>query len=300
MSLRLEAKSLIERTRRRIQDEGAYAWTDDEILEAADDILNELATSVRLAGRDHELDCLQLPRGSFEGDGRYKWTYRLPPYVQAVRLVEGSFNGNRGTVTFPYAILTHREIGSQLRSNPTWSYDQGSQEGVIALYGPVERYDRVDVWFNRRYASLHHGVAGAGTSGTTLEFDQSATRTGPLSPMDDVYSGLDVMFLTGAAMGEFVSLDGYAGAARVATFAAPLTGTPAPGDEYALGTPLAPVHNEYFLQRIAHQLFLRSGNMEFVNQQDRYLHYLRDRFQSALDARMTDQPKTMWSSRTRR
>ena len=283
--------------RRHVQDEGETAWLDVTILEAVDEVLQDIATAIRQVNHDYDLFKIELaPATDLTELERLLYFYRLPEYVQSLRMLEGRRNGILKPTPIPYVPLTHRDVGRSYQAVPTWTFGEGNHQGGIQLAGRMTGFDAIVIWFIRRYAELHYGVAEGGST-STIVFDTS-TNIGPVVERDDVYVGLEVLINSGNADGDLRVITDYDGATHTATVTPNFSGAVGLGDSYDLVPPISPEFNHYLIHRTAFELILRSGNDRWIELERPHMNGLEQRFTAAIETRIQDEPKRMWTTRT--
>lgn len=290
MATYLTARKLVSKVRQRIGDEaqgssGLTKWSDAEILDAADDIYQEVGETVRMAHNDHELDRVELSlTDDFTNVEPYWYEYSLPEYVRNIRWVEGVDQAGNGIAIQPvvFSELESRQLFQAGRSMAAWTMTRWGRPGNFSIYGNLfGQVTTVRIWFIRRYPPLHFGTAdGASTSGT-LVFQSSPT--GEVVLRDDLYTGMDAV---NEDTGSLARITNYVGATRSATLSVSEDWS---GDSYSLVLPLEPEIGEYFIQKIAMHFFMRSGNDQMMAVTATLLGSLESRAKATLARRVQGQ-----------
>jgi len=287
MATYLTARKLVTKIRQRIGDEqqgssGLTKWSDADILEAADDIFQEVSETTRMAHADHELDRLELTlETDFTSVEAFWWEYSLPEYVRNVRWVEGVDANSSSVLIQPvsHSELEARQWSQTHRMPTTWTLTRWGRPGSFSIHGNLANsITKVRIWFIRRYPALHYGTADAGSSSGTLVFQ--ASPTGDVVLRDDLYTGMDVV---NEDTGSLARITDYVGSTRSATLSKSEDWSSA---SYSLVLPLEPEISEYFVQKVAMHFFMRSGNDQMMTVTAALLGDLESRAKATLARRL--------------
>jgi hypothetical protein len=302
--LALNCVKAITRVRRRVQDANSIAFQDVEVLEAIDDALQPIYTTLRLAGRGDEMDRLAVPRSSMTEITSEVLEFRLPETVGEIRLIEGETSSTTKPVPLLHAQhLMEKESGRGFGSlnQPVWFFSRFGRPGEIQIRGRSIEFTNFNIWHARHWPPLHYGTATAGGA-NTLTFP--AAPTGDLSLRDDVYIGMDVEITADPAspanVGALGRITDYVGATRVATFEANWPAVTSNQTTYALVVPLEPEHTDYMVEEAAFELFSQLGETEALQQMAMRLGHLRERFTVSVQHRQTQDGLRLWSGRRTR
>lgn len=292
------ARRLVDRVRSLVQDYGATAWRSDEVLDAVDAAMGEIAITRAQAGEDHEIDRITYSPSDFTEVAPYWYELRLPEYVKSVRKVEGRRTGASSVVPILEGTLEDkdREHSAMARGWPRWMFTGPGRPGTLSIVGDPSRFNNVTVWILRRYPPLHFGTAKAGGSTTTILFDDSATTlSGRVIKRPDLYVGMDLEFDAGATdEDQLVRVTAFDG--QTATFEPAIT-TATDGQPYSVCAPIEPEALEYLQQKTAFHLAQRAGNLEQIRALSNYLRHLEDRYRVMVASRSSSAPKRFYSSR---
>jgi hypothetical protein len=244
---------------------------------------------------------LDLTPNQFTTIERFWNEINLSEQVGSVQLVEGYVSGAPRGLKFEESQLVDRDTtrGPYQAGLPQWQYTSMSVPGKISVFGDINGYTIIRIWFHRRFPGYHHGTA-RGTSTTTLTFDtNAATRVGDLVLRDDLYNGLLVEIDSDATQSSNVDairrIVSYTGGVATMDSAWPATTTTGV-TTYSLVLPSEPEHANYIVQLCAKQFYIRMGNAEYLAAQAQYLASLEDRFKAGLSARARA-PKRLWNRR---
>lgn len=188
----ITASRLVEAVRAVVQDRGKTTWSDNEILDAAHEEFGSIWQTIKLAGRDHELDFLDLAASEFTKlpGNDHIWEYQLPEWVGAVRLVKQ----NPGTGYIDGQVIDRMELHDAETANRLrlgWTFTEGAYPGKFAIWGRMASPPAsIRVWFIRRFVPPPHWgpCSGAGTT-TRVLFPTAGNLVGRIVPRDDVYVG---------------------------------------------------------------------------------------------------------------
>ncbi len=299
----LNCADALNRVRRRIVDTSENMFSDDEVLEAMDEALQPIFTTVRLAGESHEMDEINIPKSDFTDISTGVLEFSLPEIVADIREVEGVTAAELAPVPLPRAYIQEKDLGRGFGSStlPAWFFSKFGRPGRIQLRGRANEFKSFNIWFTRRWAPMHFGTAASGTT-TTLVFDASPDG-GVVIPRDDVYSGLDLEVTADPTeptnVGALARIQAYVGSTRTVTFEKALPAAANLTTTYALVIPLDPELTKYFIEETAYELLSRLDETENLLIMERRLGFLRERFSTSLRMRQTTEPKRVYSSRRR-
>lgn len=298
--LAINAIKAITRVRRRVQDTGSVAYTDAEVLEAIDDALSPIFTTVRMSGQQNELELLSIPVGSLTALGNEIRETVLPETVAEIQLVQGEDAAGR---TVPFLKAAHLMEMDLARGNrgirqPIWLFSRHGRPGRIQIRGTLTPIVQVNIWYVRRWPPLHYGTASAGGA-STITFP--AAPTGDLSLRDDTYIGMDVEIVADsgapANVGAMRRVSDYVGSTRVATFESAWPAATSATTAYALVVPLDAEHVEYLVEEAAYKLYEMLAETDNMAAMEVRRRRLEERFLSGLRRRHGQEPLRMWSSR---
>lgn len=288
------ARRLVADVRRKVQDRGATAWSDTEVLEAIDAAMQSIQTEQARSGEVHELESVDIPISSFTTveQGFIKWP--LTDQVLMPRRVEGLLDGQLGAVPIFADTIDSRDrvMWNQINSSARFVLvDHKRSLGILGLCP----YQTIRVWFERRWPTLHYGVAGAGGSTTTMLFDTAATLRGRLIKRADVYVGLRVEFDPAAADADkIVTVTAWDGV--TATFT-PAIGASSVGQAYSLIVPIAPEFGTHLAYQAAKHLAQAAANIDLMVALEQSGARAADDFEATITANQSASPRRLYSSR---
>lgn len=292
----LTAQKLVEQVRQRASDEGSLIWTPEKILDAADQAFQHVWDTVRFAGRDHELDRLDIAPSAMTRVEDQWYEYSLPEWVGAIRLVEGvtGSSDTRPIEAIP-AGLEHKDVSrvAFLSKQPRWIRSRYGRPGSISFMGDVT-FSSIRVWYIRRYPPLHYGTAQSGTT-TTIQF--AASPTGTVIQRDSLYVGMDVLMTNGTNTDQFRRVTAYTGATRTATLDSALPVAVTASTTYSLVVPLEQEHGDYFIEDVTRRLLARLANTEHLAATEPQYREAQERFKASLETRDQAQPRRIFSRR---
>jgi hypothetical protein len=302
--LAVNALKASDRIRRRISDLGTNAYSDDEIMEALDDTLQDCYNTILLAGQEHEMDQLSVLRTAFTEVTTEVLEFSLPETVGEIRLVEGLTSANAKPVPILKGNLMEKDLsrGFGGGGQAVWFFSKFGRPGRFQIRGRTLEYTTISIWHARTWAPMHYGTAAAGGA-ASLTFD-ATPDAGEVALRDDVYIGMDVEITADAGqptnVGAINRVIDYVGGTRVATFE---NNWPAPTSFttiYAMVVPMDGDFTKYVIEETAHELFMNLGEAENLLIQERRMERLRDQFKARLAKRQTQENKRLWSGRGQR
>lgn len=293
MASPLNAVDLIDLVRRKVRDADNEIWDDDaDILAYADEALEELFTTARLAGGEHLLETETWAPSDFTEMETDVWQIEAPEYVAAIRRIE--VQGSDTNVSFsevPQVELEERTSSRGPFSNlmPTW-YRAGG-ERTIHIVGTLNNFPTIRYWYYRRWPPLHHGTSANVLGNRTVDFD--LTPVGDVTQRDDLYNGMYLEILADEQLVKITDYDAASNQATVDTDLALVGSTQA----YSLVSPLPPEHNSLLVNQTTMILLEDSGqSADLIIKSPRYQH-LYERFRAAMDTRDHARPKQLYSRR---
>lgn len=295
MARPLDARTLEDAVRRRMQDEDGHFFTSAEILEAADWVLQDIQETVRLSGRDYNIRKLRTAFSAWTKEEDLVYSYQLPEYVHAPRILEGVASGILRPKIIEFVEYAARQEGRAHSGRLVWTFLEGSYPATLGIFGRADRFSSIDISYIQRFPDLHYGTSAAYPDASGIVFDTASTLVGPVIERDDVYNGMRVYMEDTQEIREIVD---YALIATdwVASFDTSLT-SDSGGRDYSLVVPLRQEHGEYLIARTVDQLYRRQGNYEWVAAQEGYLARLDERFRASISHRAQSIPKRFWSNR---
>ncbi len=295
--MHLTAQRMVERVRKRVADIDSLIWTDQDVLDAAEDALNMVVEYVRLAGSDHELDRLNIASTAFTGVENLWNEYELPEWVGPIRRVEG-VSGDRAD-EIPQMKLEQKELGRSSNvgpfggGRPVWVRSRFGRPGSFSIFGDPATWGTVRVFFIRRYPQLHWGTAEAGGTATALLFD--ASPVGRVTKRDSLYVGLDVEITqTGANLDQYRRITAFTGSTAAATVATAFPATTA-SLTYSLVVPLEVEHVPLLIEETVRILYERAGNYAQMAAQAPRLQEIKDRVMASAQKRDFATPKRIFT-----
>lgn len=296
MAAPLNAHSLIQRVRPRVADPYLPAdttrgdvFTDARILEVADEALEQLWNEQRLAGRDHDLQRLELTVVSLEaGHAIDSFLWRLPEHVAHVRKVEGVVPGRLAPIPIEQAELEGKDA---YRPSPVYVR---TEKGTITFIGePLRQVATLRVWYLRRWPPLQRGALANATA-TTLVLP--AAPIGVAVQRNDVYVGSEIQLLSGAAKDTIARVTGWVGSTLTATVPT-MAPAPAAADAYAMVVPVPAEFGTLVVLRVAKSLISSGGNASYLPAIEKELAVVEQSVAEAQSALDQDKPRTVFSSR---
>lgn len=281
--------------RELVQDYNATFWSDEELLRGLDDVLGEIGDTIRQAGQDHELGYFSVPPASFVDTEmpNLVWMYRLPRYVQDIRLVHG-MQGDRILTEFVEGPVESLQVPRSARTRPRFTMF-GSRPGKLGLhgipFGSASRFSSIRVFFTRRHPPMHYGTAGPGGSTTTIEL--TVAPTGKITRTAGMYVDVDLQL---EDTGEVVRVTEFDGTLLTVD---PALAAASAGRAYQMILPIEDEWATFAIVKAANLMALRTHNTEMQESMGSQVGYLESRFRSAMASRMGATPKRMYSSRTR-
>lgn len=291
MGYQITAPELISRIRNRVADRDGEVWSDDEILARVDQVLEQIWTIVRLAGRDHTLDSVELTPASFTSLGNQAWSYEPPSNIAHIRSIEGMVSANSISQPF-YQSELHSKDWTRYSAGGYVTWHRGPQ-GTIRLVGNIGRYSTIVLYYLRRWPPIHYGTAAGNGTTTTLKLDTSPV--GRVVKRTGVYEGHLIQFTSGANVDLVVRVTAYDRTSHTVTFTPAVTAT-ANNDAYSLLIPVDAEHSDMVAIDATMSLLASGGNDDYLASLAPLQQEARERFRSALSARDQDSPRTVWSN----
>jgi len=293
----LTAEKLVDQVRQRVSDEGRLIFTEAKILDAADYAFQHIAETVRFAGRDHELDRLDIAPSAMTKVEQQWYEYSLPEWVGAIRRIEGTVSyGDTTPIEMLPSILETKDVGRVpfVAQQPRWIRSRFGRPGNFSIFGEAGNFTLIRVWFIRRYPPLHYGTAQGGST-TTIQF--ASSPTGTVVMRDSLYVGMDVMLTGGTNQDTMRRITAYTGSTRTATLDSAAPATITASQTYSLVVPLEQEHGEYFIEEVTRRLLARLANTEHLAATEPQYRELQERFKAGLETRDQSRPRTIWNRR---
>ena len=292
MASPLNAVDLVSLVRRKVKDASSEIWTDAEILEYADEALEELFITARLAGGEHLLETDTWAPADFTEIETDVWSIEIAEKIAAVRRIEvQGADTNASFMELPQIELEERGTSKGAFSShaPVW-YRAGGDR-TIFIEGTLNSFPIIRHWYYRRWPPMHSGTADSG-SASTLALD--ATPTGITTLRDDLYNGIYIELLVSQ---DLRKISDFVGSTRVATVTPDFTVTVDNTVTYALVSPLEPEHNSLLVNQTALILLEDAGqDADMILKSPRYQH-LYNRFRSGMSQRDHARPRRLYSRR---
>lgn len=293
----LTAEQLVDQVRQRASDEGQLIWTAAKVLDAADLAFQHIWDTIRFAGRDHELDRLDLVPSTLTRVEDQWYEISLPEWVGAIRRIEGvtGTSDPRPIDAIP-SNLEEKDFARTafLSKQPRWIRSRFGRPGSISFMGEIGSFTTLRVWFIRRYPPLHYGTAQSGTL-STIQF--AASPTGRVVQRDSLYVGMDVMFTNGTNQDQIRRVTAYTGSTRTATLDSALPAAVNSSSNYSIVVPMEQEHSEYFIEEVTRRLLARLANVEHLAATEPQYQELKERFKASLETRDQAQPRRIFSRR---
>lgn len=168
----ISAQRMVARINAKVENKAKQTWTDTEVLAAIDKAVERLVLLQSQSFRDQELDYLDvnvttettLSGGMVLVGDLMVW--RIPEFIRKVRRIEDTSNGSF-PIEIPHLKLEEKDqyrnpnVG---RLRKYWIYMQGNEHrGRVGFTGSLTGVSTMRVWYERRVAPLHFGVARVGT-----------------------------------------------------------------------------------------------------------------------------------------
>lgn len=270
----------ISRVRNQVSDPSAEVWTDAKVLQAVDQALESIWTTVKLAQRAHLLASEVVLTSAMTAVGRDMYEYTLPEYVGGIELIEAVF----GDQAVP---LGHGDtVDISMRNRARCSFYVRTGPSTVRLIRASASSFRI--WFYRRWPPMHYGLAASGST-TTLGF--SATPTGTVKQRG-LYKGSRIELLAGANKDALVEVTDYNPTTNVVTFAA-LGAAVATSTLYSLVLPLDGEHGDYVAVEASIRLLQRAGNTDYLAPLMSLQAQLRERFVASIHQRDMDHARSL-------
>ncbi len=304
MARPITIKRVVTRVRQRVQDTGAINWTDDEVVEAIGQEFETIWTSQNLSGEDHMRDRLEFAPSLFTQVEPFWHEMDLPVHIGGIEQVEGTTNDNSRSFVIPEISLGFREhLRAPYQSGfPGWSFTGLSVAGKLSIFGEINSYTKIRIWFHRRWPNVHYGTIRSTDTTTAVILDTTdSTRSGDLVRRDDVYNGLlieiDTDVVQSANVDALRRVTDYVGSTATVTLDSAFPATTTTGiTTYSFVVPMEPEHENYLVQLAANQLFRRLGNDNYLIANADYTMHLENRFRSGLSSR-SNAPMRLHSTR---
>lgn len=301
MAAPLNASSLVTKIRRRLRDQDANnpQWSDTELLEAADDALEPIFTTVRAAGSDHELDYLTLSDLPATTLGTNVVAYQLPEFVGSVRRMKALRAGEAHGIELDRAELGYEDAAYEGLGFgiPRWIYSKGRMGGEVQIRGSTAAFPTIQLWYVRRWPPLHYGLAAASGAATLV---LSPAPSGRIVKRDSLYVGIDFEITNNVPSGNQDAMrrcTAYVGSTNTATVSSNWPAIPTTSTAYAMIVPLEPEYGDWLVEMATMLILEREGNLtQLAAMRDR-VAMLENRAMTGLRHRDTSRPKRVWSSR---
>lgn len=191
----ISAQRMVARINAKIENKARQTWSDTEVLAAIDKSVERLVLVQSQSFRDQELDYVDVNvttertiTGSMVLGSQELLEWRLPEFIRKVRRIEDTTSS-----TYPIEIPHLKLEEKDQYRNPNvgrlrkyWIYIRGNESrGIIGFTGQLTGVSTIRVWYERRVAPLHYGVARVGThlaqpagsTGTRIWFADPAAAT---------------------------------------------------------------------------------------------------------------------------
>lgn len=292
--LGINAKRLVDLVERKVRDQSNDVWTPAQILEYADEALEDLYTDYIIAGNEDILNSGTWTPANFTNIGQDVWQVTPGEQVGHIRKLEAMDQGSVATpIPIDWAELEDRSVARGPFSDGTLkAYRSGPN--TIDFLGNINNFASIQYWYYRRWPPLHYGTADAASNAATCVFAAIPT-VGPAIPRHDVYVDMEIE-LTDRS---FISrVTAYDGPPRTCTMSG--TWTDPSGLEYALVAPLLPQFASLLVNKTALALLEDEGSdTDIILRNPRFQH-LYDRWRSGITQRDNVRPLRLVSRRARR
>lgn len=290
------AKTAVDRIR-KVVAAGTGQWSDTELLATLDEVLSHIWTQTNLAGRDHNLDSMDLTVADLTAvtgiASAYEWD--PPAYVGPIRALEWLVQQSpENAQPIPSGPL--RMARSYLSAYPqelAWHRAPGDQIRIHGLTtNPVVR-----VWFLRRWPPMHFGQTTV--PGTTTQMTLAATA-GPALARAGWYGSSRIVWITGSNVDALVRVTGNT-TPLVLDFSPALGVAVAASEQYSMVLPCDPEHADYAIQETALRLMgTRDGNTPQAGELRAVVAKLEQAFIADLAERDMARQRRPMNSRTSR
>ena len=297
MAVPLNARGLIDRVRARIADPylsgdptRGDVWTDYRILEVGDEVLETFWSQQRLAGRDHDLQYLDVSLSTLlPGYASDSWLYNQPEWVAAIRKIEAPQPGD-GTRPLPIEQV-ELEGKDAYRPNPVWF--RSAKNALTLIGAPLRQVSTIRIWYLRRWFPLQRGAL---TSATSVSLVLPADPVGKIVLRDSVYVGQEIEITSGAAKDKIVRTTAFNAGTRTLTVPT-MSPVPTTGDAYASVVPIQPEFSTLIVLRTCAALLSSGGNTSYLPAIQAELAVVAQAVLSGQAALDQDKPRTVFSSR---
>lgn len=296
MATPLTARSLVAQVRTRVADPSALTWDDAEILEVADDVLQELWTEIRTQASEYSLDSIVVTPVLVNGR-HYEAT--LPEWVGTIRRVETT-NTRGVTCEIPHSQIQGRDYLTQ--RGDMWHRAYGLLGGKIAVY--LSSVADLRVFYIRRWAPLHFGTAQVQSVGpVNTKLRLASAPTGKLVRRAGLLIGMHIEIsadVTTPANRDQIRLITSEDTSTYAGEVVPVTdawlGIPNANTQYSLVLPLEPEFASFAVMSTVWKLFERDGNVNHLQAMQPSYDRMRRSFEEGLRDRDTARPRRIWSN----
>lgn len=301
MAAPLNARRLADRIRQKIEDRDRLVFADDtEVLEAADEALESIHTEIRLAGREHNQDFLDVPVSSLVAIEENVFGYTLPAYMADTRLIELKPANGEVPVQIQRADLGLKDVGRGPYGTgyPVWHFSKRSGPGQIELRGRMAEFTTMRIYFTRRWGSLFYATVG-NASQTVL--NAWTEINGRLLRQADLYREMQVEVFEDSTNPQNVDhvsyVSAYDPATQQITLETALPATSTAGDtKLALVVPMEPEHSDYVSSVAAYMLLGRLGSYQTMQAMAPLLAEQKNAFLRGLNQRDTSTQRSWFNS----
>lgn len=281
MGVALTCPEIISRIRQQTGDIGAEVWTDASVLQAVDQALESIWTSVKLAHRGHLLQSEDVPIAQMQpvNDGTMAFEYDLPEHMAALEQVSAIVGGR----PIP---MVHGNVAdldaARMAVRPFYVRVKSGRLRLLRARAEAFRF-----WYYRRWPPMHYGVAQGGTE-TELTFAASPIGQVKRRP---IYKGTRFEFLSGANADKIVECVSFNPATMTATIEPALPHPVTNGDQYSMLVPMDGEHGDYVAVEASLRLLQRQGNTSYLQSLLILQGQLHDRFIATIHQRDMDHPR---------
>ena len=256
--IQLTAQRAVDLIRRHIEDENKNAFTDAQILDVMDEVLQRIFMDLHTSGDNLEVERYDFTLGAAEEVRPFEYHLKLPAYVAQVKSVEGFFGSRRAPQLWMAKPIQMRGFSGPV---PTYHWSK-ARPGTLVIQGRVNGWGSLGIWFIRRWGNLHYGSCAAGAATNLLGIAASGV-TGRVVERDGTYVGMDVEITSTLSAPELGMLHEIrritAYSTRTFTVEPVWPTLVAATDTYSLVVPLQPEFNSYFTYSCAMVLLTELG-----------------------------------------
>lgn len=299
MSQTMNSKELIERVRQRVHDLSSRVYTDNEILQTADDELRTIFTSMRASGQSWGMDSFDTSLGAFQLVESGVYELELPSHVADVQVIEAIFAGTESPTPIPNAPMELKDAmrGTALIRGAVWHWARYGYAGAIQIRGSwAGALPTIRIWYLRGFGPLVYGTTASGTT-TSLTI---ATTTGSHKNRTNIYTNMLLEVVADSAasnVGQIARVSTYS--SGVLGLASPLPAAASSSTQWAIIVPMPPEYVDLLLQSVAVTLLARTASPEEYQIQSAHLSELKSQFAKNVTNRATGEPRRLYSSRMR-